>query len=90
MDAELEDLLKKNQQMLSETLSATRRLSELATAIAEHHEERIQHLTRLAEHNSGRLDRTERVLETMASRLETLRALIEQFVRGHRGDGHSD
>jgi hypothetical protein len=76
--------------MLSATLKATRQLSELASAVAENHEERIQHLTRLAEHNSGCLDRTEHILETMAGRLETLRTLIEQFVRGQRGNGHSD
>ncbi len=84
METGLEDLVKKNQQMLSETLHATRQLTQLAASIAQNHEARIQTLTSIAEHHDGRLDRPEPILETMASRLETLPSLIDRFARGHR------
>lgn len=103
MNSELQDMLKENQQLLRDTLRATNRLSQLASAIAENHDERIQRLARLAEHQNGRLDRVEDVLEDLGSRakhhsdrldrvdsiLERLASLIEQFVRGQRGNGHT-
>lgn len=82
VDPELENLLKDNQRLVKGTLGAVNRLSKLATAVAESHEERIERPTRLAEHDGERLDRIERILESLA-------ALVERFVRGHRGNGQA-
>lgn len=81
MDAGLENLLKRNQQLLRETLTTVNRLSKLTTSVAENHEEQIELLTRLAKHDNGRLDRIERMLEALT--LE-----VDRFVRGQRGNGH--
>jgi len=70
MNSELEDLLKENQRLLSDTLRATNRLSQLATAVAENHEERLARLDRLAEHQNDRLGHVEDVLEKLSSVLE--------------------
>jgi ABC-type transporter Mla subunit MlaD len=82
MDPELQGLLKQNQGLLADTLRSTNRLSQLATEIAENQEARLNHLTILADRHNDRLDRVEKTLDRLAS-------LIEQFVRGPRGNGHT-
>lgn len=82
MDAELQGLLKQNQRLLSDTLRSTNRLSQLATKIAESQEARLNRLASLAEHQNHRLDRVEDILERLAT-------LVEQLVRGQRGNGHT-